>query len=176
LKPVLDLDDGYTLRPTTPADLPDMRALLHDAEVRRYLCDDEILPDEWIAEMLAGSDALDPRGLGLWVIQAPRVAFLGMAGLRPLGEAGTSDPTLVGAIQLTIAVMSLAAGTGLARRVSERLLRHGFDDLGLAKIIAIEDDPNMRSHGLIKQLGFKRIGADVGPAYTQTIYELGRGG
>lgn len=172
MKPVLALDDGYTLRPTSPADLPEMRTLLHDVEVRRYLCDDEVLPDTWIAEMLAGSDALDPHGLGLWVIQSPEVAFLGMAGLRPLGESGTSDPGLVGAVQLTIAVTPAAAGTGLARRASERLLRHGFDDLGLARVIAIVDDPNERSHGLIKRLGFRRIGVDTGPAYPQTVYEL----
>ena len=65
-----------------------------------------------------------------------------------------------------------AAGTGLARRASERLLRHGLDDLGLARIIAIVDDPNERSHVLIKRLGFRWIGVDTGPAYTQAVYEV----
>jgi [ribosomal protein S5]-alanine N-acetyltransferase len=174
LKPVLDLDDGNMLRPTTLADLAEMRALLHDAEVRRYLCDDEILPDDWIVETLAGSDALDARGLGLWAIQSAEAAFLGMVGLRPLGESGTSHPDLVGETQLTIAITPAAAGTGLARRASERLLRHGFEDLGLARVITIVDDPNERSHGLIQRLGFKRIGVDTGPAYPQTVYELRR--
>jgi [ribosomal protein S5]-alanine N-acetyltransferase len=172
MKPVLDLDDGNTLRPTTPADLAEMRALLHDAEVRRYLCDDEILPDSWIVEALAGSDALDPRGLGFWAIQSTEAAFLGMAGLRPLGESGTSHPDLVGEIQLTIAITPAAAGTGRARRASERLLRHGFADLRLTRVIAIVDDPNQRSQGLIQRLGFKRIGVDTGPAYPQTVYEM----
>jgi RimJ/RimL family protein N-acetyltransferase len=175
LKPVLDLDDGTTLRPTTPADLPEMRALLHDVNVRRYLCDGEILPDGWIIETLAASDALDPRGLGLWAIQNAEALFVGMAGLRPLSESGTRHPDLVGEVQLTIAVTPAAAGTGLARRASERLLRHGFEDLGLARVIAIVDDPNERSHGLIQQLGFRRIGVDTGPAYTQTVYEVGVG-
>lgn len=175
MKPVLDLGDGTTLRPTTPADLPAFRALLHDAEVRRYLCDDEILPDGWIIGTLAASDALNPRGLGLWAIQSMEAGFLGMAGLRPLSETGTSHPDLFGEIKLTIAVTPATVGTGLARRASERLLRHGFEDLGLARVIAIVDDPNQRSHGLIQRLGFKRTRVDTGPAYTQTVYELGVG-
>jgi [ribosomal protein S5]-alanine N-acetyltransferase len=172
MKSVLNPDGDSTLRPTTAADLPELRALLHDVEVRRYLCDDEILPDSWITETLQRSDELNSRGLGLWVIQSADAVFSGMAGLRPLSETGTRLPDLIGEVQLTIAVMPAASGTGLARRASERLLRHGFDDLGLARVIAIVDDPNERSHVLIRRLGFRRIGTDVGPAYTQTVYEL----
>ena len=43
-------------------DLPEMRALLHYVEMRRYLSEDEILPDTWIAETLASSNTLDARG------------------------------------------------------------------------------------------------------------------
>ena len=43
-------------------DLPEMRALLHYFEMRRYLSEDEILPDTWIAETLASSNTLDARG------------------------------------------------------------------------------------------------------------------
>ena len=171
MKKRLDLEDA-TLRGMTGRDLPALRALLHDTEVRRFLCDDEILPDDWFLETLERSDVLDPRGLGLWAIEAPDGAFLGMAGLRPLGESGTSHADLVGAVQLTIAVGPPAWGTGLARRASERLLQHGFEDLGLPRVIAIVDDPNERSHALIQRLGFTRIGVDTGPAYSQTVYVL----
>jgi ribosomal-protein-alanine N-acetyltransferase len=172
LKKRLDLGDA-TLRGMTTQDLPALRILLHDVQVRRYLCDDEILPDDWFHETLERSDTLDPEGLGLWAIEAPDGSFLGMAGLRPLAENATSRADLVGAVQLTIAVGPPAWGTGLAHRASERLLTHGFEDLGLPRIVAIVDDPNERSHALIQRLGFTRIGADAGPAYTQTVYELG---
>ena len=42
--------------------LPEVRALLHYVEMRRYLSEDEILPDTWIAETLASSNTLDARG------------------------------------------------------------------------------------------------------------------
>ena len=176
MKSVLDFDDGDTLRPMTAGDLLELRALLHDVEVRRYLCDDEILPDTWMRETLAKSDALDPRGLGLWAIESAEGAFLGMAGLRPLDEAGTSHADLVGEVQLTIALGPKGWGTGLARRASECLLRHGFKRLGLSKVIAIVDDPNEHSHALIKRIGFIPIRTDNSPAYTQTVYELTPGG
>lgn len=171
MKKQLDLRDA-TLRGMAPEDLPALRDLLRDTQVRQFLCDDEILRDAWFRETLERSDALDPRGLGLWAIAATDGSFLGMAGLRPLGENATTRADLVGEVQLTIAVGPPAWGTGLARRASERLLRHGFEDLGLTRVIAIVDDPNERSHALIKRLGFTRIGTDAGPAYSQTVYVL----
>lgn len=49
-------------------------------------------------------------------------------------------------------------GKGIAREAVRRVIRHGFDDLGLRKIIADTDPENMPSNALLQQLGFQKEG------------------
>ena len=70
MKEVLQFAAGR-LSPAVAEDLADLLELLHDKEVRRYLCDDSLLPREAVAEMLTQSAQLDSRGLGLWMIELP---------------------------------------------------------------------------------------------------------
>ena len=77
MKEVLQFAGGR-LSPAVAEDLADLLELLHDKEVRRYLCDDSLLPREAVAEMLTQSAQLDSRGLGLWMIELPDGALPGL--------------------------------------------------------------------------------------------------
>ena len=80
MKPCLSVPRGR-LRPATADNLDGLVRLLHDEEVRRYLCDDVVLPRETVAAMLARSEQSESHGLGLWVVEHMRECFVGIAGL-----------------------------------------------------------------------------------------------
>jgi len=70
VKPTIQLP-GLTLRPARAGDLASLCARLHLPQVRKYLCDDIVLPRETVAGMLARSRKLDEAGLGLWALETP---------------------------------------------------------------------------------------------------------
>lgn len=49
-------------------------------------------------------------------------------------------------------------GKGIAREAVSHVIKHGFDDLGLRKIIADTDPDNAASNNLLKDLGFEKEG------------------
>ena len=77
MKPTLSIEGGR-LRPATLRDLDPVLHLFHDKMVRRYLCDDTLLPRESVALMLERSADLDWRGLGSWVIEDATGALAGL--------------------------------------------------------------------------------------------------
>ena len=85
-------------------DLDGLVRLLHEREVRRYLCDDTILPCETVAAMLAQSEQLEPHGLGLWVIEPALDGFAGIAGLQPVSAEAGAAPAMAGGVEPLIAL------------------------------------------------------------------------
>ena len=47
--------DRLTLTPFAPAMLWELRRIFTDADVRRYLMDDKVVPLEWVADAIATS-------------------------------------------------------------------------------------------------------------------------
>ena len=170
MKPDLLIRDGR-LRPAVTDDLEALVRLLHDEGVRRYLCDDVLLPKATVAEMLERSERLDQQGLGLWVIEHGHDGFAGIAGLEPvLAEAGTA-PQMTGGIEPIIAVSPDCWGRGLAGQALGALIDYARDALGSSKLVAAGDEPNARSHRLMLGCGFLVIGRAAGLAHELTLYQ-----
>ena len=160
------------MRPATADDLDSLVRLLHNEEVRRYLCDDSELPREAVAEMLARSHRLEPQGLGLWVIEHMGEGFAGIAGLEPVSAEAGGAPAMAGGVEPTIAIAPDYWGQGLAAQVLNALIYYARDALGLSRLVGAVDRPNARSHRMMQRCGFAVLGKAPGPAHELVLYEM----
>ncbi|WP_022801464.1 GNAT family N-acetyltransferase [Deinococcus ficus] len=81
------------------------------------------------------------------VLDGQLVGYVDLAGM-------TADTAEFG-----IAVAERAQwGRGVGRRAGELTLRYGFGTLGLGTITAEVHRPNVRSHALMRALGFREVG------------------
>ncbi len=170
MKPCLSLPQGR-MRPARTETLDDLMRLLHDQAVRRYLCDDVALPRETVAAMLARSARLDEAGLGLWVIETKRGCFAGIAGLQPVSAELDAAPGMAGSIEPVIALAPESWGQGLAGEALDALIGYARTSLGVPRLVAAVDQPNIRSHRLLQRCGFTTMGSMPGPAQELVLYE-----
>jgi len=162
-----------SLRPVHAADLDWLHALLIDAEVRRYLCDDRIMPRQEVADLLARTIGLAPQGLGMWVASRADGAQVGFVGLQPTSDfAARAWPDFAGEIEPTIALSPHAQGQGLATEVLHEVLRYGFDELKRQRIVAFADEPNAASRRMLSRAGFTDVGGCMGLKYRLRCFEL----
>ena len=171
MRTVLTMPRGR-LRPATTEDLDTLLGLLHEEEVRRYLCDNTMLPRETVAAMLTQSTQLDARGLGLWMIEQPSGDCLGVAGLQPVPVEMSAVPTIAGFIEPIIALRPEYWGHGLAGEAMATLRDYARGSLRLAQLVAAVDEPNTRSHRMMQHCGFTPVGTTPGPANELILYRL----
>ncbi len=171
MKPSLSLPHGR-LRPAKADDLDELVSLLHDKDVRRYLCDDTELLRETVAAMLTSSEQLDSDGLGLWALEHGHERFAGVAGLQPVSEEVGAAPEMAGGIEALIALKPDHWGRGLAADALTTLSAYARDSLRLSRLVAAVDLPNTRSHQLMRRCGFGDVGTMRGPANKLVLYEL----
>lgn len=137
------------------ADGDALHAIFTEPGVRRFLFDDlEVTRAQTQGHVEAAS------AQGAWTIRRDR-EIVGLVALRPVG----ADRELV------IAVSERHWGSGAALHAARRAMRHGFEILGLRRILATVDLPNERSHRLIGRLGFAPTGEGQGPRYRFRRYE-----
>ncbi len=171
MKPCLSMRRGR-LRPAMADHLDGLVGLLHDEEVRRYLCDGIALPRETVAAMLAHSEQLESRGLGLWVIEDVRAGFAGIAGLQPVSAEAGGAPAMAGGVEPIIALSPAYWGQGLGGEALNAQIVYARGSLGLSRLVAAVDGPNARSHRLMQRHGFTVMGGTPGPANQLVLYEL----
>jgi ribosomal-protein-alanine N-acetyltransferase len=160
--PVLHTE-RLVLRPFTPSDEETLFRLWNDADVRRFLWDDQPVARETVREQIAQSQAdFRERGHGLFLVERAD-AVIGAAGLFRLpGEAW---------VELIYALLPSAWGQGLATEAARAVLRFGFESAGLEEILAGADLANAASLRVIERLGMtgehERV---VGPARVPVRY------
>ncbi len=160
------------LRPARTDHLDALHAIWADADVRRFLFDDEPITRERAQAVLA--DCLDaPDGLGLWSV-SPRdhESIIGCVGLLPAGAAAEYDASLAGAVEPLAALAPSAWGQGYATEALVAAVGYGFAALGLPAMAAVVDVPNAASHRLVERLGFAPTGECDGPAHRLRTYRL----
>lgn len=157
--------------PATAADLDDLLNLLNAPDVRRYLCDDAEVTREQVRELLAGSIASWPDGLGLWVIRTRGGARLGYVGLGPVSPAAVAAaPHLSGDIEPMIALAPEHWRSGYATEALGAIVGHAFGTLALMRLVALVDEPNTASHRLLSRLGFVPDEIVAGPRHRLRSY------
>jgi ribosomal-protein-alanine N-acetyltransferase len=147
------------LRPCTLEDLDVLHCLWTDPEVRRYLFDDRVISREQAETRLRGSlESFHIYRFGLWLAhRTGEEAIIGFCGLFH-----TDDPPEV---ELLYGIAPSAWGQGLATEAARAVLRYGFEELGLVRIAAGADGPNVASLRVLEKLGMtftRRVRTEYG--------------
>jgi RimJ/RimL family protein N-acetyltransferase len=139
--------------------------------VRRYLCDDAVLPRSAVADLLKESEARGVDGLGLWGIEAGP-AWIGCAGLQPVSPTVVAAcPDLAGEVEPVIALHPAAWGQGYAAEALAALIDRACGRLRLRRLVALVDGPNTASHALLHRSGFAHVGTVKGRRHPLHVYE-----
>jgi len=162
------------LRPALPSDTEAVWQLLLLPDVRRFLCDDKVLPRDVVAGIVAESLALAPGGMGMWMAEQAG-AMIGLVSLKTVPQVLVDlIPALDGEAEPTIALHPDAWGQGLAGEALSAVLDHGFRALALPRIAAISDVPNAASAKMLARAGFRRTGEHPGLHYRLFSWMLER--
>lgn len=149
--------ERLVLRPWTlaEADVHGAFAIFGDPEVTRFLTRREVDLDgqrRGLERLIAGSRSYG-AGLGWFALE--RRAGGGVIGcglLKPLEDRGPE-------IEVGYHLARAHWGQGYATEAARGLLRHGFETLGLARIVAVVDPDNARSLAVVARLGMRPAGA-----------------
>lgn len=137
------------LRPWQPEDVGRLHGLWIDPMVRRYLWDDEIIPEHMARQVVEECIAEGSRsGIGQWTVWWGE-EFIGFCGLRRC-------PQREGDIELICGLDPNFWGKGFGFEASAAVLRFALDELELPRIVGSTDEPNLNSQALIERLGMKR--------------------
>jgi len=107
------------------------------------------------------SDALADRieahfaahGFGLWALEVPDVdAFAGFVGLAHARFPAPFNPS----IELAWRLAPAHQGRGYATEAARAALRFGFEQLGLAEILAFTTTSNLASQRVMQRIGMQR--------------------
>jgi RimJ/RimL family protein N-acetyltransferase len=144
------------LVPLADEHLPLEIELDSDPEVLRYLSSRTSTPDE-VEEKhrsrLARANAVD--GLGVWIgfTRDGATEFVGMWMLQP--PHGPSQSDVPGEAELGYRLLRRHWRQGYAREASLELIRHGFEDLGLRRILAQTMAVNTPSRATMASVGMQ---------------------
>lgn len=162
---------GLRLVPVQPADEDAICALLWHPDVRRFLCDDTLLPREDVRRSIA--ESLDPSSpTRLWRIRTADGTGIGLIGLATASVAAARlRPIGWRSLELTVALDPVHWGKGFAADAVEAVVRHAGEDGVTFALLATVDEPNARSHALMRRSGFSELGRVPGPRYPLVVYE-----
>lgn len=135
------------LRPFTLNDVDEMHRIWIDPGVRKYLWDDEVIAKAQTASVIADSiEHFESDGNGLWAVrlrdEKPIIGFCGYWFFHDPPE-----------LELLYGIDTRYWGRELATEAARALIRYGFDELGLARIQASTDAPNLASVRVMEKCG-----------------------
>ncbi|GAB3707340.1 GNAT family N-acetyltransferase [Spirosoma flavus] len=135
-----------TMRPVQQTDFDILQTILTDRFVRRYLCDDQILPPDEIQEFISTSEqTFDEGDYGLWLLHEQlKNMVIGFAGLWSFFEE--TQP------QLLYALLPAFTREGYATEASKAVIDYCFNKLSFPYIDASFDEPNIASLRVAERL------------------------
>ena len=144
------------LRPWRDPDLAPFAAMSADPEIMEFL-----LPlaepgacAVWAARLEAH---WREHGFGRWVVEIPgEASFAGVVGLAWIPYEAHFTP----AVEIAWRLARAYWGRGYATEAARAALDYGFDQLGLAEIVAVTVPANQRSRRVMERLGMTRDPAD----------------
>lgn len=160
------------LRPLGLADAENLHQLWTEPAVRKYLWDDQIISRDTVTEVIEASEkSFAECGFGFWTLTGKEnTETLGFCGLRHFQEDGTSDSQ----VELMYGLSTTRWGKGLATEAAQRVMRYGFEEVGLDAIYAGADPPNERSFRVMENLGMKFLRLTAVGGVTAIYYILHR--
>jgi [ribosomal protein S5]-alanine N-acetyltransferase len=157
--------DRLELRPARPEDLDAVLVLWTDPAVRRFLFDDrEISRDEARGFLERSETAFRQSGYGLWLsFEKGADSPAGFTGLLPSPEG---KPNLIFGTRPDL------WGRGYAFQAASAVLTYALETLGLVRVAADVDEPNLASIRVLEQLGMRRIGRRIVNGRPLLDYEI----
>lgn len=140
------------LRPFTLDDIDPLHQLMDDPEVMRYFPTTDLPSREQIERLVRGQLAhWEKHDYGWWAVELREQAgLIGWSGLQYLTE---TDET-----EIAYFLGKAFWGRGLATEGAREGLKHGFETLGLARIVALVHPENLASQRVIQKLGLSLTG------------------
>jgi ribosomal-protein-alanine N-acetyltransferase len=173
--------DRLLLVPFCRDDVDVLHAIWTDADVRRYLWDDLVIPRSRAAETVdAAIAAAQVTGVGMWTIrgiEAPDVV-VGFCGLRYFDatahrtSGGDSDVADGCTVELLYGLLPQYWRRGRATEASKAVLRYAFCELGLPRVFADADRGNVESFGVMVRLGMTPVHAGVAAVPGALYYQI----
>ena len=144
------MTERLVMRPIVDADFNELHAILTEPGVRRFLCDDVIIPETQTREFITRSGELHANErAGLWgVRRRDEVELLGCVGYWYFHE----PPRL----ELLYALTERVWGCGFATEAARCMIDYGREELTMSTILASTDAPNVASIRVLEKLGFQR--------------------
>jgi RimJ/RimL family protein N-acetyltransferase len=157
------------VRPRSLDDIPMLLDLHQDAEVMHFLGGPVKDPAAHTRELRDRITRNWGEGLGTWsVVPTEEPArYLGWVLLVPIEGKGPH-------VEIGWRFARSAWGHGFAAEAAARILRHGFETVGLAEIIAVIDPNNCRSQRVADRIGLTRAGERIAYGRTLANYQLSR--
>lgn len=162
------------LRLLTMDDLDDLYRLYRDPEIRQYFPEgvlgyaetkEEL---EWIIKVYYGK-----YGFGLWAtIHKETGEFIGRCGLLPWSIEGRQE------VEVAYLLAKEYWGQGLATEAAGAIVRYGFEQLGMERIICLPEPENEASRRVAEKVGMaleREIVLDGTPALVYAIQRAGQG-
>jgi ribosomal-protein-alanine N-acetyltransferase len=138
-------------RKFAPGDLNDLAAIRYDPDVMKYIGSGR---PESIAEVQVVLDKLiahwDEHGFGRWALIDKRTGSL-------IGWGGLSGLENTGDMEIGYGLGKAHWGKGLATEAATALLKYGFEQLGLDRIVAVTWPGNIASQRVLAKLGMKYV-------------------
>lgn len=147
------------LRPLTPGDLPALRAIRAKEEVARYLGTTALQTPEFVeARLHAYLACYRQHGFGVAAaVEKASGEFVGWGGLQPLeyGWTGERSARAEQDIEVGYGFDTPHWGKGYATELAAAWLRYGFEEVKLARIVAVTWPSNKGSWRVMEKLGMK---------------------
>ena len=156
------------LHPASMADLDALHDLWTDARVRRYLWDGETISRRRArAAIEASIESFARHGFGLWVTQE-------RAGEVPIGFCGLLYSDEAPEVEVLYGISPPFWGCGLAAEAAIAVLRYGFEAVGLQRIVASVDTPNVASLRVLEKAGMRYEKREAHGGQDLTYYAISR--
>ncbi len=141
--------DRLRLRPLTNDDLPTLIRFRADAEVSRYIGGAPMQSPEMVARRLKFYLSCHERyGFGMCAINTKADdVMVGWGGIQPLEESGE--------IEVGYGFAQAYWGHGYATETAAACLRYGFEQVGLARIVAVAIPANINSRRVMEKIGMR---------------------
>jgi RimJ/RimL family protein N-acetyltransferase len=164
--------ERLVMRPLRAGDLDALCALYADPLVRRHFPDGTRTREQTKDELdwFVGGGDPDRPGLGLWAtIHKPTGAFAGRCGLLPWTIDGVPE------VEIAYLLDRRFWRQGLGAEAARALVRHGFERLGLARLVALIYPQNAASIRTAQSAGlaFEKNGLIDGERVP--VYAVARG-
>jgi ribosomal-protein-alanine N-acetyltransferase len=143
--------DRLILRRWHPSDREPFAAMNADPEVMKFFpATLSRAESDAMADRIAAG--LDEHGFGFWAIEAPGVApFIGFAGLSIPRFPAHFMPC----VEIGWRLARRFWGRGYASEAARRALQFGFEESGLAEIVAFTVAHNQRSRAVMERIGMR---------------------